>query len=416
MDVYASKEKNRSYLGLIIVVAILLVFGLLMIYSASSSLAYVYRDGDVFYYFKRQAVWIIVGSLVGYYFFRIKYEGLRTLGYFITIASVVLIIYTIPKALFNIDMPFVNTLNGATRWIDLVLFDLQPSELFKFGIIIFTGAWLTMSSSTQKRIEQFLKNYRDREYTYKLLNFIYLLFPVVVVVFGSMLILLQKDFDTIVIIFVGFIAAYYVGVDKKYQKTAIVVVTLLGLFASIFALVGVEYRRARVESFVQILIEGEPSADAKADESFQVWNGLVGIGSGGIFGLGYGESRQKLFFLQEAAYTDSIFAIVGEEFGLVGSISVLVMFMVFISQGYGIAKNTNSKFDNIIATGLTTGIASQAFLNIAANLAVIPFGGITLPFISYGGSSTVISLVSVAILVKISQGGEKATIKIQRFR
>ncbi len=415
MDVYANKEKPKSYLGLVIVVAILLVFGLLMIYSASSSLAYVYRDGDLFYYFKRQGIWIILGCLVGYYFIKIKYEGLRKLGYIFTGFSLLLIVYTLPKALFNIDMPLVNTLNGATRWIDLGLFDLQPSELFKFGIIIFTAAWLTMSSSTQKSIEQFLKNYRDREYTYKLLNFIYLLFPVVVVLLGSLLILLQKDFDTIVIIYVGFIAAYYIGVDKKYQKTAIVVVTLMGIIASIFALVGVEYRRERVNAFVQILVDGEPSNAAKADEGFQVWNGLVGIGSGGIFGLGYGESRQKLFFLQEAAYTDSIFAIVGEEFGLVGSVSVMVLFMVFISQGYTIAKSTTSKFDNILATGITTGIASQAFLNIAANLAVIPFGGITLPFISYGGSSTVISLISVATLIKVSQGGEKS-VKLQRFR
>lgn len=413
MELYNTKEKSKYNIGLIVVAAILLVFGLLMIYSSSSSLALVYRDGDIFYYVKRQIIWIVIGSFLAFYFYKVNYEAIKRLGFLITLGSIILILYTLPKALFQIDVPFVNTLNGATRWIDLGLFDLQPSELFKFGIIIFTASWLTMSQSSIKGIEQFLRRYRDREYTYKLLNFIYLLFPVVLVTFGSLLILLQKDFDTIIIIFVGFIAAYYIGVDKKYQKTAIVVVILLGLFASIFALIGVEYRRQRVESYVEILLHGEPSETSKRAESFQVWNGLVGIGSGGLFGLGYGESRQKLFFLQEAAYTDSIYAIIGEEFGLVGSLSVIFLFLLFLSQGLNIAKDSSDKFENIMATGVTVGIASQAFLNIAANLAVIPFGGIPLPFVSYGGSSTVITLISLGLILKV---GAKQTTTIKKFR
>lgn len=413
MELYNTKEKSKYNIGLLIVAAILLVFGLLMIYSSSSSLALVYRDGDIFYYVKRQIIWIIIGSFLAFYCYKVNYQAIKRLGFFITLGSIILILYTLPKALFQIDIPFVNTLNGATRWIDLGLFDLQPSELFKFGIIIFTASWLTMSQNSTKSIEQFLRRYRDREYTYKLLNFIYLLFPVVLVTFGSVLILLQKDFDTIIVIFVGFIAAYYIGVDKKYQKTAIVVVILLGLFASTFALIGVEYRRQRVESYVEILLHGEPSETSKRAESFQVWNGLVGIGSGGLFGLGYGESRQKLFFLQEAAYTDSIYAIIGEEFGLVGSLSVIFLFLLFLSQGLNIAKDSNDKFENIMATGVTAGIASQAFLNIAANLAVIPFGGIPLPFVSYGGTSTVITLISLGLILKV---GAKQTTTIKKFR
>jgi cell division protein FtsW len=413
MELYKTKEKSKYNVGLIIVAAILLVFGLLMIYSSSSSLALVYRDGDFFYYVKRQIIWILIGSILAYYFYRLNYEGIKKLGFYLTIGSLLLILYTLPKAIFQIDVHFVNTLNGATRWIDLGLFDLQPSELFKFGIIIFTASWLTMSQSSIKSIEQFIRRYRDREYTYKILNFIYLLFPVVLTIFGSLLILLQKDFDTIIIIFVGFIAAYYIGVDKKYQKTAIVVVIILGLLASVFALIGVEYRRQRVESYVEILLHGEPSETSKRAESFQVWNGLVGIGSGGLFGLGYGESRQKLFFLQEAAYTDSIYAIIGEEFGLVGSLSIIFLFLLFLSQGLNIAKDSTDKFENIMATGVTVGISSQAFLNIAANLAVIPFGGIPLPFVSYGGSSTVITLISMGLILKV---GAKQTTAIKKFR
>jgi cell division protein FtsW len=413
MELYKTKEKSKYNIGLMIVAAILLVFGLLMIYSSSSSLALAYQDGDVFYFVKRQIIWIAIGSLLAYYFFRLNYEGIKKLGFFITLGSLILIIYTLPKALFQIDVPFVNTLNGATRWIDLGLFDLQPSELFKFGIIIFTASWLTMSQSSIKSIEQFIRRYRDREYTYKLLNFVYLLFPVVLVILGSLLILLQKDFDTIVIVYVGFVAAYYIGVDKKYQKTAIVVVSMLGIFGSLFALVGVEYRRDRVDAYVEILLQGEPSNDSKKDEAFQVWNGLVGIGSGGLFGLGYGESRQKLFFLQEAAYTDSIYAIIGEEFGLMGSLGIIFLFLLFLSQGLNIAKDSTDKFENIMATGVTVGIASQAFLNIAANLAVIPFGGIPLPFVSYGGTSTVITLISLGLLLKV---GAKQSTQIKKFR
>jgi cell division protein FtsW len=173
----------------------------------------------------------------------------------------------------------------------------------------------------------------------------------------------------------------------------------MGLAATLLA----SYRMSRFQSFLQILINGEPSNTFKRGESFQVWNGLVALGLGGLLGVGYGQSKQKLFFLQEAAYTDSIFSIVGEEFGLLGTLAVILGFLVILSIGLKIAKEAPNKYLFLFASGITAWIIIQAFLNIAANLALIPFGGIPLPFLTYGGSNTIMILIGVGLLLNISK-------------
>jgi cell division protein FtsW len=182
-------------------------------------------------------------------------------------------------------------------------------------------------------------------------------------------------------------------------SSLLIVSAIMGLAATLLA----SYRMSRFQSFLQILINGEPSNTFKRGESFQVWNGLVALGLGGLLGVGYGQSKQKLFFLQEAAYTDSIFSIVGEEFGLLGTLAVILGFLVILSIGLKIAKEAPNKYLFLFASGITAWIIIQAFLNIAANLALIPFGGIPLPFLTYGGSNTIMILIGVGLLLNISK-------------
>lgn len=384
------------------IVIFMLLFGLLMIFSASAALAN-NRYDDVFYFFKRQIIWIIVGSFVAYFFYRLPISALRRHVKLIIIVGLVLLLYLIPEAVFKIEFPFAKTLNGATRWIDFGFFDLQPAEFIKLALIIFTAAWFTLSDKAKQSIEAFIKKFEANSMTYLVVSLVTSFLPFVILGLVALLILAERDLDTVVIIALTFFAMYYSAGQRKQHTLFAIVSMLMAVIIGGLAMILEPYRKSRFDSFLQILLNGEPSELAKRAESFQVWNGLVAIGSGGIFGLGYGESRQKLFFLNEAAYTDSIFAVTAEEFGLVGASIVVLAFLFFISIGLKIARNAPDKFSSLLAVGFTSWIGIQAFLNIAANLAIIPFGGMPLPFYTYGGSNTIMVLAGVGILLNISR-------------
>ncbi|MEP7104170.1 MAG: putative peptidoglycan glycosyltransferase FtsW [Candidatus Dojkabacteria bacterium] len=406
--IYRAAPKKNNTKGepsypLLILTIILSLSGLLMIFSASAVIAYIYDEGDTFFFLKKQVLWIVIGSILALVLYFLPMSSLRKFSYILLTVSLCLLAYTIPEAIFHVDMPFVKTLNGATRWIDMGFFDLQPSELFKFAIILFTASYMTMSESTKKIIEKIIASKKNSEVWHFIYSIFFSILPIIAVGIGSILILLQRDLDTIVIIVLSFLVVYYIGGTTKLHTIMTQVVLFVSLIVGTLASVLEPYRRSRVNAFIQILLHGEPSEASKAGDSFQVWNGLIAIGSGGLFGVGYGESRLKLFFLQEAAYTDSIFAIIGEEFGLVGTLFVVFGFIYFLSQGLKIAKNAPDKFTSLLAVGFTSWIVIQAFLNIAANVALIPFGGIPLPFFTYGGSNTMMILMAVGILLNISR-------------
>ncbi len=396
------KKGEPSY-QLLLLTVFMSLSGLLMVFSASAVIAYIYDNGDTFFFLKKQILWIAIGTILAFILYKIPLNALRKFSYVLIIVSILLLLYTIPEAVFHIETPFVKTINGATRWIDLGLFDLQPSEVFKFAIVLFTASYMTMSENAKKTIDKIVRSRQDSPFWHFIYNGFFSLAPIVAVSIGAILILLQRDLDTIVIIVLSFTVVYYVGGTNRLHTLMAQLVLLASLIGGTLASLLEPYRRSRVSAFVQILLHGEPSAASKAGDSFQVWNGLIAIGSGGLFGVGYGESRLKLFFLQEAAYTDSIFAIIGEEFGLFGTLLVVFGFIYFLSLGLKIAKNSPSKFSSLLAVGFTSWIVIQAFLNIAANLALIPFGGIPLPFFTYGGSNTMMILMAVGILLNISR-------------
>lgn len=406
------EQIDRPSIPLIGTTITFLIAGLLMIFSASAVLAFV-RYEDTFYFVKKQIIFIVIGLTLAYILYKMKYLQLRYLTKVLTIIGFVLLLYIIPQALVDIPMPGVVTLNGATRWIRIPgLFDIQPAELAKVVIILFTSLWLTRSEKTKMKMEKWVSSYKNNEYLYPLIKLVYNLFPLVVVALASLLIIIERDLDTIVVIVLTFFAIYYAASTTKKETRFVLLLLILSLFVGTFASIVEPYRRERVQSFVEILVKGEP--ENKQGGSFQIWNGLIAIGSGGIFGVGYGESRQKLFFLQEAAYTDSIFAVFAEEFGLFGSLILIFGYFYFMSLGLQIARNSKNRYLALVAVGVTAWISIQAFLNIAANLAIIPFGGMPLPFFTYGGSNTITTLMGIGLLLNVSKtsnSSEKPTPK-----
>jgi len=406
-------QSDRPNIPLLGVTVTFLIAGLLMIFSASAVLAFV-RYQDTFYFVKKQIIFIVIGFILAYLLYKMKYLQLRYLSKVLLIVGMLLLLYLIPQALLKIPMPGVVTLNGATRWIRIPgLFDIQPAELAKIVIILFTSLWLTRSDKTKLKHEKWIKSFKDNEFLHPFIKFGYSVFPLIVVLFTSLFILFERDLDTIVIIVLTFFAIYYAASTTKKESRFVLILLGLALMVGVAASIFEPYRRERVQSFVEILVKGEP--DNKQGGSFQIWNGLIAIGSGGIFGVGYGESRQKLFFLQEAAYTDSIFAVFAEEFGLLGSLILIFGYFYFMSIGLQIARNSKNKYLAFVAIGVTAWISIQAFLNIAANLAIIPFGGMPLPFFTYGGSNTITTLMGIGLLLNASKTSNMIEKPVRKF-
>lgn len=369
---------------LIYLVAGLSVFGLIMIYSASAVRA-AQKDYSPLHYFALQGVWLILGVIAAYVAYRIPLKILPKASILIMVVTIILLMAVLVIG---------KELNGARRWIDLGLFDLQPSEIAKLGFVVYLSAWLAKQRPAIKDFAEMVKHHLQ----YDLFPFVLLMFIV------CSLILLQPDLDTAVIIAVTSLAVYFVSGKGKVHTIGTALIVAVSALTALLAALRAEYRLSRVQAYIDFLRTG--SFRDVLDTGFQQWNGLIAIGSGGILGLGLTKSIQKYNYLQDAAFTDSIFSIIGEEFGLLGSLMVIVAFLVFMSMGVEIARKAGDKFQALLAVGITTWITLQAFLNIGANLAIIPFGGIPLPFLSYGGSNTIMVLVGVGLLLNISKHGK----------
>ncbi|GAB4284700.1 MAG: putative lipid II flippase FtsW [Candidatus Dojkabacteria bacterium] len=400
-------HKKPNY-SLIALVAMFLLGGIIMNFSASNYYGHQNHSGDVFFYTTRHLLWIFIGILAAYILYLIPINWIKKFSPVVLGIGILLLIYIVPEALFGdtviladgststsgIQMPFVLALNGAPRWIDIGIFNMQPSEIVKFGFAIYIAAWLTkeknMTARNANNLYDHIKNV--------IAPFMVLLGIV------SGLILIQRDFDTTVVLALSILAIYFVsGTDRLHSIGTMVIIIIGAIFGSL-ALIFVDYRRERLETFFHLAVYGEPSSQESArDEAFQSFNSLVALGAGGITGVGYNESVIKQGYLQEAAYTDSILAIIAEEFGYIGTTLVIIGFIYFASIGYGIALKAKSKFSSLVAVGMTSLITIQAFLNIAAVLVVIPFGGMPLPFFTYGGTTTIISLACVGVLLNISK-------------
>jgi len=345
---------------ILIPAAILSVVGLIMVYDSSVAMAI--RDfQNQYYYLIEQAKWMLLGWVILPIFLFIPYRTWYPIAVpFIMVTIILLLLVFIPGL-------GVHAL-GARRWINLGFTVLQPAELAKLSLILYLSAWF--SNKERKRLGAFA-----------------LLISIVV---G--LILLEPDMGTATVtVGVAVILYFFSGAPMRHFYIMIPV-----CIAFIIALALISpYRLARLTSFIN------PEKDPLGS-SYQVRQATLALGSGGIFGVGLGKSRQKYQYLPEAN-TDSIFAIIGEETGLVGGLTIISLYLFMLFWGYKIALRAKDAFGKYLALGITSWIVLQAGINIAANAALIPLTGVPLPLISYGGSSTIVILSALGILMNIGR-------------
>ena len=349
---------------LALVTLALVAFGLVMVYSATSASATL-ANGDPAYYLKRQAVYALLGIVLMVAVSRIDFRIWRRLAPVLVVTSLALLLGVLALG---------QAVNGARRWLTFGPAVFQPSELAKIALAVWAASYLS-----RRRPPMTLKE---------------LWRPVgaLACVFAGLLIL-EPDLGTTIAIFVMLAGMLLVaGTPVRVLGAGLSIATALGVAAIWFE----PYRRARIFSFIN------PWHDAQG-AGFQIVQAMIGLGSGGVFGRGLGQSIEKANFLPEA-HTDMIFAIIGEELGLVGATALIAAYGTFAYVGLRIALRCRDPFGKALASGLTILVCGQAAINIAAVMGLAPLTGIPLPFVSYGGSSLVVALASVGILLNIAVG------------
>ncbi len=361
-------SKKSPDIWLFTITIVLLVVGLLLVLDASYARAgqAQYTHGDSFFFAKRQAKFAVIGIVAMFLAMRIRYWKIRKYATGILIASIcALLLVFIPG--FGVNV------NGATRWINIGPIQLQPSEIAKIGLIIYLAAVLSMR-------KQAICDWKRG------------LLPLALPVGITILLVVKEDMGTaIVLTMISLAMVFIAGIKSKHM-----LVILGGCVALAIVAVLVEpYRIARLTVFI------DPFKDFQGN-GYQVCQSLIALGSGGPLGVGLCEGREKLFYLP-AEHTDFIFAVLGEEGGLIGTWLLALGFFAFAARGIKIAFRTKDLFGRLMAAGISVMIASQAFLNMSVVTSSLPATGVPLPFISYGGSSLAINLLCVGLLLGISR-------------
>lgn len=342
----------------ILLAAALLAFGLLMVYDASSAQG-VQTFEDKYYFLKEQLKWVVMGlftALIAYFF---SYHRLKKLALPALAISLIL--------LLAVFLPGVGIhVYGASRWINLGFMVLQPSEFAKLSLIIYLAAWLT--TKEKGRLPAFL--------------------ALVGLLVG--LIMLEPDMGTAIVLFLTALILYFLSNNEILGMIFLLPLIFAGV---VLLALRSPYRVKRLLTFFN------PDVDPLG-ASYHVRQALIALGSGGIFGLGLGNSRQKYYYLPEAT-TDSIFAIIGEEFGLIGATLLLAVFALLFFQAAKITLAVNDEFGKLLGMGIISWLTVQTIVNLASIVGLIPLTGVPLPFISYGGSALVVEMAGMGILANI---------------
>ena len=355
---------SRSIVFLLVPVSLLVVVGLGAILSASSVLG-LRENGDSLYYFKRQIVWLVVGVI-----------GMVTAA-FIPVRwwrRMAFPLFALTVALLAAVMVFGTRVNGATRWLVLGPVSLQPSELAKLSTVLFLATIVS-------RRERYINRLRD--------FFIPVAGSVGIV---AALVMVQPDLGTTLLVSTG---AFAVLVASAVPMRYVIGSAVASAGGALALAAASPYRWARVTAFLDL--QSDPLGS-----SYQAVQGLVALGTGGLWGVGLGASRARWSFLPNA-HTDFVFAILGEETGRAGSLAVVALFTAFTIAGTMIAKRCTDSFGRLVAVGITTWLAAQAIVNIGGVVGVLPITGIPLPFVSFGGTALVVSLVGVGVLVSVAR-------------
>ena len=358
---------------LLIPVLVMLGLGIVMVYSASSISAMT-KLNDMNFYLKRHIVSLSIGFIALIIAMNINYKFLGKLAYpGLVVTFVILVLVLIPG--------LGKSAGGATRWLSIAGFTFQPSELAKFSIILFLAFSLSRKCLDEERIKSFSSGF---------------LFHMMLCGIVMLPILKQPDFGTTVIIGIILMLMMFVaGVRLRY----LLLVLLTAIPSAYYGIIQSPYRLKRILAFL------DPER-YKLDIGYHIIESLISIGSGGVTGVGLGNSRQKLFFLPEA-HTDFIGSILGEELGFIGIIIVAFMIGWLLWRGIKIGLNSEDLFASLLAFGITACLCLQAIINMFVIMGLLPTKGLTLPFISFGGTSLIISLFMVGVLLNISKNSNK---------
>jgi len=359
-------DKQKSDRILLYTTFALLIFGLIMIASAGVAYSKT-RFGDSYFFFKRQLLGVSIGLIVLYFTQKINYNFWKKISFPMFALSIVLLIL--------VFVPGIGAkIYGASRWIQIGSLSFQPAEMLKLFLIIYLAAWLETRGA---RVKDFFEG----------------LIPFsVIVAVVSFLLIKQPDIGTLGVVVLISSSIFFVG-GSKISHIALMI---FGGFSALFLLIKMEsYRMNRLLVFLH------PELDPRGI-GYQINQALLAIGSGGIIGVGLGHSLQKFNYLPEPV-GDSIFAIIGEELGLIGCLILLALFVILAVRGLWIAKKSPDIFAKLVATGIVAWIFFQAVINISAITGLIPLTGIPLPFISYGGTSIVFLMAGIGILLNISK-------------
>jgi cell division protein FtsW len=359
-------RKKKIDIILLIATITLALFGIVMIYSASYVWAE-YKYNDAFKYVKAQSIFFIIGLFLIFILNKIDIDFLKRKANVILFGCLLLLILVL--------IPGIGTIrNGSRSWFGIGGLGIQPSEFSKIGLIIYVSKYLANNNKLMKNIKKGV-------------------FPILLVIgIFFLLIMLEPDFGTAMVITLTLIVIIFTSGVKLSFFTNIGILGILGIVGLIII---APYRMARIVSFLN------PWSDPLGS-GFQIIQSLYAIGPGGLLGQGFLKSRQKNFYLPEPQ-TDFIFSIISEEFGILGVIIVCSLFFIIFYRSIKIALRQNDLFKKYLVFGLAFGIIIQAILNLCVVIGLIPVTGVTLPFLSYGGSSLLVSMSSIGIILNISK-------------
>jgi|RhiMethySRZTD1v2_1073278.scaffolds.fasta_scaffold00334_9 cell division protein FtsW len=362
--------------GTVLIVAVILtLIGLVMVFSASGVVAG-NRFHDAIYFLKRQIAWLLFGFILLQLASRLDYLVWRKLAVpILAVTCVLLVLVLIPSIGVAVK--------GARRWLKLGPISLQPAEMVKLVAVLYVAAYL---ANKGERIKEFKAGFLP---------------PLLVVGLLSGLVLLQPDLGTVVVVGAVTLGLLFLGGARLLHLSGLIPMFLIAVGLLIWKS---PYRLQRLLIFL------DPTKDPTG-AGFQVNQSFLAFGSGGPFGVGLGAGKQKLYFLPEA-HTDFVLALVGEELGLVGTTAVMLLFAILIMKGLKIAGRAQDPFGRHLAYGITLLIGAQAMINAGVATGLLPTKGLTLPLVSYGGSSLLVNLLAIGILLSISrdrQGGRRAS-------
>jgi cell division protein FtsW len=362
--IISKARKNHIDITTLLVVLILMVFSVGVVYSASSTWA---KDhtGESARLLGNHAFKVLLGFFVLFGTMQVDYRILKKIAKPVILITILMLFATLALGVVA---------KGAARWVQFGIIGFQPSEFARIALIVYLAALIVRK---QELVRDFSK------------GFVPLMIWVLLI---SGLVLLQPAFSTGAMLVVVSITMIYLG-GVRWKHLGL---TLAGLIPILLGyMVSAEYRMKRVVGFLDSVVGGSDRMN------HQVWQGILGFANGGLLGLGPGGSKQRELYLPES-FGDFVFSIIGEEYGLIGTVAILSLFVILMLRGLTVARHARDEFGRLLALGITTSITLYAFVNAGVTLGILPTTGLPLPFISYGGSSMFVSCIMVGILLNIS--------------